>query len=134
MALDDGRVISNFIVQALKEKDITVYGDGKQTRSFCYVDDMIEGLIRMMDTPDSFLGPINVGNPVEFSIIDLAETVIRMTKSSSKIVFKPLPQDDPVQRRPDISLAVEMLGWQPQINLEDGLLKTIDYFRRAIKG
>ncbi len=134
MAQDDGRVVSNFIVQALQGKDITVYGDGTQTRSFCYVDDMIDGLARLMDTPDSFLGPVNLGNPVEFSIIDLAETVIRMTESKSKIIFNPLPQDDPVQRKPDISLAVEMLGWQPKINLDDGLQKTIDYFSRIMQG
>jgi len=132
MAQDDGRVVSNFIVQALKGKDITVYGDGTQTRSFCYVEDMIDGLVRTMDTPDSFLGPVNLGNPVEFSIINLAETVIRMTKSPSKIIFNPLPQDDPTQRKPDISLAGEMLGWQPKIHLEDGLRKTIEYFRQFI--
>ena len=132
MAPDDGRVVSNFIVQALKGKDITVYGDGSQTRSFCYVDDMIDGLIRTMNTPDSFLGPVNLGNPVEFSIIDLAKTVIRMTNSPSKIIFNLLPQDDPTQRKPDISLAGEMLGWQPKIHLEDGLRKTIAYFRKVI--
>ncbi len=132
MAQDDGRVVSNFIVQALKGKDITVYGDGTQTRSFCYVDDMIDGLVRLMDTSDSFLGPVNLGNPVEFSIIDLAETVIRMTKSPSKIIFNLLPQDDPTQRKPDISLAGEMLGWQPKIHLEDGLRKTIEYFRQLM--
>jgi len=132
MAQDDGRVVSNFIVQAVKGKDITVYGDGTQTRSFCYVDDMIDGLVRLMDTSDSFLGPVNLGNPVEFSIIDLAETVIRMTKSPSKIIFNLLPQDDPTQRKPDISLAGEMLGWQPKIHLEDGLRKTIEYFRQLM--
>jgi len=132
MAPDDGRVVSNFIVQALKGKDITVYGDGSQTRSFCYVDDMIDGLIRTMNTPDSFLGPVNLGNPVEFSIIDLAKTVIRMTNSPSKFIFNSLPQDDPTQRKPDISLAGEMLGWQPKIHLEDGLRKTIAYFRKVI--
>jgi UDP-glucuronate decarboxylase len=129
MARDDGRVVSNFIVQALKGQDITVYGNGTQTRSFCYVDDMIDGLIRTMATPDSFLGPVNLGNPVEFSIIDLAKMVIRMTKSPSKIIFNPLPQDDPTQRKPDISLAGEMLGWHPKIHMEDGLRKTIEYFR-----
>jgi UDP-glucuronate decarboxylase len=129
MARDDGRVVSNFIVQALKGQDITVYGNGTQTRSFCYVDDMIDGLIRTMATPDSFLGPVNLGNPVEFSIIDLAKMVIRMTKSPSKIIFNPLPQDDPTQRKPDISLAGEMLGWHPKIQMEDGLRKTIEYFR-----
>jgi UDP-glucuronate decarboxylase len=132
MAQDDGRVVSNFIVQALKGKDVTVYGNGSQTRSFCYVDDMIDGLIRMMDTPDSFLGPVNLGNPVEFSIIDLAQTVIQMTETSSNIIFNPLPQDDPTQRKPDISLAGEIFGWKPKIPLEEGLRKTIDYFRQFI--
>ncbi len=132
MALNDGRVVSNFIIQALKGEDITVYGDGSHTRSFCYVDDMIAGLIKMMDSADSFLGPINLGNPEEFSILDLAETIITMTGNRSKIVFKPLPQDDPMQRKPDISLARKTLGWQPQINLEEGLERTIAYFRAVI--
>jgi UDP-glucuronate decarboxylase len=132
MALNDGRVVSNFIIQALKGEDITVYGDGSQTRSFCYVDDMIAGLIMMMDSADSFLGPVNIGNPEEFSILDLAETIITMTGNRSKIVFKPLPQDDPMQRKPDISLARKTLGWQPQINLEEGLERTIAYFRAVI--
>jgi UDP-glucuronate decarboxylase len=132
MALNDGRVVSNFIIQALKGEDITVYGDGSQTRSFCYVDDMIAGLIMMMDSADSFLGPVNLGNPEEFSILDLAETIITMTGNRSKIVFKPLPQDDPMQRKPDISLARKTLGWQPQINLEEGLERTIAYFRAVI--
>jgi UDP-glucuronate decarboxylase len=132
MAPDDGRVISNFVVQALKGRDITVYGDGSQTRSFCYVDDMIDAMIRLMDTPDHFLGPVNLGNPVEFTIIDLAQTIIRMTGSSSRIVFAPLPQDDPTQRKPDISLAKEMLFWEPKIPLEEGLTKTIDYFRKVV--
>jgi UDP-glucuronate decarboxylase len=134
MALHDGRVVSNFIIQALRGEDITVYGDGSQTRSFCFVDDLIDGLILMMATPDTFLGPVNIGNPVEFSIINLAETVIRMTKSPSKIIFNPLPQDDPTQRKPDISLAGEMLGWQPKVHLEDGLRKTIEYFKQRVKG
>jgi UDP-glucuronate decarboxylase len=134
MALHDGRVVSNFIIQALRGEDITVYGDGSQTRSFCFVDDLIDGLILMMATPDTFLGPVNIGNPVEFSIINLAETVIRMTKSPSKIIFNPLPQDDPTQRKPDISLAGEMLGWQPKVHLEDGLLKTIEYFKQKVRG
>ena len=132
MALNDGRVVSNFVVQALKGEDITVYGDGSQTRSFCYVDDMIDGLIRMMESDDGFLGPVNLGNPDEFRILDLAKTVIEMTGNRSKIVFKPLPQDDPMQRKPDISVARKTLGWQPQINLEKGLERTIAYFRKVI--
>jgi len=132
MALNDGRVVSNFIIQALKGQDITVYGDGSQTRSFCYVDDMIAGLIMMMASADSFLGPINLGNPEEFSILDLAETIISMTGKQSKVVFKPLPQDDPMQRKPDISLAMNTLGWQPRISLEEGLERTIAYFRAVI--
>jgi len=132
MALNDGRVVSNFIIQALKGQDITVYGDGSQTRSFCYVDDMIAGLIMMMASADNFLGPINLGNPEEFSILDLAETIISMTGKQSKIVFKPLPQDDPMQRKPDISLAMKTLGWQPRISLEEGLERTIAYFRTVI--
>lgn len=134
MAVHDGRVVSNFIVQALTHQDITVYGDGAQTRSFCYVDDMIEGLIRMMNTPDDFLGPVNLGNSGEFTILELARRIIRMTDSRSKIIFKPLPQDDPVQRRPDICLARETLDWQPKIPLEEGLEKTIAYFRKVIAG
>jgi len=132
MALNDGRVVSNFVVQALKGEDITVYGDGSQTRSFCYVDDMIAGLIMLMDSADSFLGPVNLGNPHEFRILDLAETIIRMTGHRSKIVFRTLPQDDPMQRKPDISLARKTLGWKPQINLEEGLDRTIAYFRKVI--
>jgi UDP-glucuronate decarboxylase len=129
---NDGRVISNFIVQALKNEDITIYGDGSQTRSFCYVDDLLEGMIRLMNTPDSFTGPVNVGNPDEFTIKQLAELVIEMTDSESKLIFKPLPEDDPLQRQPDISLAKKELGWEPSINLETGLAKTIDYFRKII--
>ena len=132
MALNDGRVVSNFIVQALRGNDITVYGDGSQTRSFCYVDDMVDGLILMMDSPDSFIGPINIGNPDEFTILDLAKTIIRKTGNQSKIVFRPLPQDDPMQLQPDISLARKMLSWQPKTNLEEGLEKTIEYFRKVI--
>jgi UDP-glucuronate decarboxylase len=132
MALNDGRVVSNFIVQALKAEDITVYGDGSQTRSFCYVDDMLDGLILMMESPDSFIGPINIGNPDEFTILDLAKTIIRKTGNRSNIVFRPLPQDDPRQRQPDISLAGKMLSWQPKTNLEEGLEKTIEYFRKVI--
>jgi UDP-glucuronate decarboxylase len=132
MAPDDGRVVSNFIVQALRGEDITVFGDGSQTRSFCYVDDMIDGLIRMMGTPKGFLGPVNLGNPAEFTILELAEILIRMTGSRAKIVFKPLPQDDPTQRKPDITLAQKKLGWQPRVPLEEGLAKTIEYFREVI--
>jgi UDP-glucuronate decarboxylase len=132
MALNDGRVVSNFVIQALKGEDITVYGDGSQTRSFCYVDDMVDGLIRMMESDDSFLGPVNLGNPHEFRIMDLAKIVISMTGGRSKIVHRPLPQDDPMQRNPDISLARRMLGWQPNVNLEKGLERTIEYFRKAI--
>jgi UDP-glucuronate decarboxylase len=129
MAMNDGRVVSNFIVRALRGEDITVYGDGSQTRSFCYVDDMIDGLIIMMDSADSFLGPVNLGNLNEFRILDLAEAIIRKTGNRSKIVFCTLPQDDPMQRKPDISLAKEKLGWQPKINLDEGLNRTIAYFR-----
>ena len=125
---NDGRVVSNFIVQALKNKDITVFGDGTQTRSFCYVDDLIEGLIRMMSGPDDFIGPVNLGNPDEFTILELAKKIVKITNSKSKIVFKPLPQDDPMQRRPDISLAKEKLKWQPVVKLDEGLKKTIKYF------
>ena len=132
MAPDDGRVVSNFIVQALRGEDITVFGDGSQTRSFCYVDDMIDGLIRMMGTPKGFLGPVNLGNPAEFTILELAEILIRMTGSRAKIVFKPLPQDDPTQRKPDITLAQKKLGWQPHVPLKEGLAKTIEYFRGVI--
>ena len=130
---NDGRVVSNFIVQALTNQDITVYGDGSQTRSFCYVDDLIEGLIRMMNGPDDFVGPVNLGNPTEFTILDLAEKTIRLTGSKSKIIFKPLPQDDPLQRQPDISLAKEKLQWEPVIDVEKGLNRTIEYFRSILE-
>ena len=126
---NDGRVVSNFILQALKNEDLTVYGDGNQTRSFCYVDDMIEGVIRMMSTPDDFTGPVNLGNPEEYRILELAEKIIRLTKSRSKIVFKQLPEDDPLQRKPDIELAKAKLQWQPKTQLEEGLKQTIDYFK-----
>jgi len=126
---NDGRVVSNFILQALKNQDITVYGDGKQTRSFCYVDDMIEGFIRMMQTPDDFTGPVNIGNPQEFSILELAEKIIAQTQSKSKIVFKPLPQDDPLQRKPNIELAKDKLKWQPRTELDEGLKRTIEFFK-----
>jgi len=124
----DGRVVSNFIVQALKGEPITVYGDGKQTRSFCYVDDLIEGFIRLMNTPDDFTGPVNLGNPEEFTILELAQEVISLTGAKSKIVFKPLPTDDPIQRCPDISLAKKTLDWVPSVKLGEGLKKTITYF------
>lgn len=124
----DGRVVSNFIVQALQNKDITVAGDGSQTRSFQYVDDLIEGFLRLMATEDEFIGPVNIGNPCEFTILQLAEKVIELTGSHSKIVYIPLPSDDPMQRKPDISLAKEKLGWQPKIGLDEGLRKTIAYF------
>ena len=127
---NDGRVVSNFIVQALKNEPITVYGDGKQTRSFCYVDDLIEGLIRLMDTPDEFTGPVNIGNPSEFTIRELAQKVVALTGTKSKIIFKSLPSDDPMQRCPDIRLAKEELRWSPKIALEEGLAKTIQYFQR----
>ena len=129
---NDGRVVSNFIVQALKNEPITVYGDGKQTRSFCYVDDLIEILIRLMNTPDEFTGPVNIGNPVEFTILELAQKVTALTGSKSRIIFKSLPSDDPMQRCPDIRLAKEKLNWSPQIVLEEGLAKTIQYFRTAV--
>lgn len=129
---NDGRVVSNFIVQALRGQDITIYGDGMQTRSFCYVDDLIDAMVRAMDTPDGFTGPVNIGNPGEFSMLALAETVIRLAGSRSKLVFQPLPSDDPKQRQPDISLAQETLGWQPRVSLEDGLKETIAYFRSIL--
>ena len=131
---NDGRVVSNFIVQALKGEDITIYGDGSQTRSFQYVDDLIEGMMRMMNTPDSFTGPVNIGNPNEFTILSLAEKVLEMTNSKSKIIHLPLPADDPIQRQPDISIAKKELdGWEPVIQLEEGLAKTINYFKILLK-
>ncbi len=126
----DGRVVSNFIVQALHGEPITIYGDGSQTRSFCYVDDLIDGLVRLMNSGPQFTGPVNIGNPVEFRILELAELVLKMTNSSSKLVFKPLPQDDPKQRKPSILLAQQELNWTPKINLEEGLDKTIHYFKK----
>jgi UDP-glucuronate decarboxylase len=128
----DGRVVSNFIVQALRGEDITVYGDGSQTRSFCYVDDLVAGFQRMMAC-ENFIGPVNLGNPVEFTILQLAESVIRLTGSKSQIIFQPLPQDDPLQRKPDISLARERLGWEPQVPLEEGLKRTIAYFEKVLE-
>jgi len=129
---NDGRVISNFIVQALSGQDITVFGEGTQTRSFCYVDDLIDGLLLMMNGPDDFVGPVNLGNPGEFSILEVAKLVIRLTGSRSKIIFRPLPQDDPMQRQPDITLAKERLDWEPKISLGEGLKKTIEYFRGVL--
>jgi len=126
---NDGRVVSNFIVQALKGADITIYGDGTQTRSFCYVDDLVAGMIRMMDTPQDVTGPINIGNPTEFTILQLAQHVLELTGSRSRLIFKPLPQDDPKQRQPDITLAKALLDWSPAIQLPDGLKRTISYFR-----
>lgn len=129
MSADDGRVVSNFIVQALRGEPITVYGDGSQTRSFCYVDDLIEGMVRLMETDPEFTGPINVGNPAEFTIAELAEQVVRLAGSTSRIDYLPLPEDDPKQRQPDIGLAQRELGWRPKVSLEDGLRETIAYFR-----
>lgn len=128
----DGRVISNYIVQALRGEDITVYGNGQQTRSFQYVDDLLEGMIKMMATEDSFTGPVNIGNPGEYTMLELAEIVLKLTGSSSRIVFLPLPADDPVQRKPDIRLAKDKLKWEPRITLEDGLKETISYFKRIL--
>lgn len=125
---DDGRVVSNFIMQALRGKDITVYGDGSQTRSFCYVDDLIDGIIRMMDTPDDFPGPVNLGNPGEFTVLELANKVLEKTGSSSKLIFLPLPGDDPIQRKPDITLARQKLHWNPSFSLDEGLDRSIKYF------
>lgn len=129
---NDGRVVSNFIVQALKNQDITVYGEGQQTRSFQYVDDLVEGMIKMMDSSDSFIGPINIGNPDEFTILELAEKVIKLTGSKSKIIYKPLPSDDPLMRKPDIALAKKELDWSPKVKLDEGLIKTIEYFKSII--
>jgi UDP-glucuronate decarboxylase len=130
---NDGRVVSNFIMQALKGENITVYGDGSQTRSFCYVDDMIDGLIRLMNSPDDLTGPVNLGNPKETSILEIAKKIVSMTRSKSKIVFQPLPENDPKQRQPDISYAQESLQWKPKVGFDKGLIKTIDYFRAFIK-
>lgn len=131
---NDGRVVSNFIVQALQNKPLTVYGDGTQTRSFQYIDDLIEGMIRMMNTPDDITGPVNLGNPSEFTILEIAKLIIELTKSKSEIEFKPLPQDDPCKRKPDIKLAKKLLnGWEPELSLIEGLIKTIDYFKNTIK-
>ena len=131
MLMNDGRVVSNFIVQALKGEDLTIYGDGSQTRSFCYVDDLIEAFVRMMDQ-DEFIGPVNIGNPGEFTMLELAHAVLEQTGSKSKIVYQPLPGDDPKMRRPDITLAKKTLGWEPKVNLFDGLQKTIEYFKTIV--
>ena len=128
----DGRVVSNFIVQALQGQPITIYGDGSQTRSFCYVDDLIDGMVRLMGTPPEFTGPVNVGNPIEFTMLELAQLVLKLTKSTSVLKFEPLPSDDPRQRRPDIALARQSLGWEPAVPLEQGLAQTIEYFRHRI--
>lgn len=132
MNQNDGRVVSNFIVQALKNNDITIYGTGNQTRSFQYVDDLIEGMVRMMNTDDSIIGPINIGNSNEFTILELAEKIIELTGSKSKIIFKPLPSDDPTQRQPNIDQAKKILNWKPEIQLDEGLIKTIDYFKTIL--
>ena len=129
----DGRVVSNFIVQALKGQNITIFGDGSQTRSFCYVDDLIDAMMLMMDTPEGFTGPVNIGNPGEFTMLELAELVIKLTGARSRLEFQPLPQDDPRQRKPDISLAGEKLGWQPKVPLEEGIRRTIEYFRQLLE-
>jgi UDP-glucuronate decarboxylase len=133
MQPNDGRVVSNFIMQALRNEDITIYGSGEQTRSFCYVTDLIEAMVRTMNTAPDFTGPVNIGNPVEFTMIELADLVLKLTGSKSKLVFKELPQDDPKQRKPDISLALSSLDWQPKVALEDGLAETISYFKLLMK-
>jgi UDP-glucuronate decarboxylase len=132
MNANDGRVVSNFIVQALRGEDITIYGEGKQTRSFCYVDDLVEGMLRMMETEPGFTGPVNMGNPGEFTMLELAEKVIKQVGGKSKLVFMPLPQDDPKQRKPDITIAKTKLAWEPKIHLDDGLKETIAYFKRTL--
>lgn len=131
---NDGRVVSNFIVQALKGEDITVYGKGDQTRSFCYCDDLIDGMVRLMNSGNDITGPINIGNPGEFTILELAQKVIELTNSKSKIIYMPLPQDDPMQRKPIIDLAKDKLGWEPKVQLEEGLIKTIGYFEKLLRG
>jgi UDP-glucuronate decarboxylase len=132
MQPDDGRVISNFIVQALKNKDITIYGDGSQTRSFCYVDDLVDGIIKMMNSRENFVGPLNLGNPAEFTILELAKKIIKLADSKSNIIYKPLPEDDPKRRKPNIELAKKELKWEPKIQLDEGLKKTINYFERLL--
>lgn len=133
MSLDDGRVVSNFIVQSLTGEDITIYGDGSQSRSFCYVDDLIDGMVALMNTKKGFTGPVNVGNPTEFTILELAETVIELTNSKSKLIYKDLPEDDPIQRQPNIQLAMQKLSWNPSIELGEGLPKTISYFKNILR-
>jgi UDP-glucuronate decarboxylase len=130
---EDGRVVSNFIVQALRGESITIYGEGTQTRSFCYVDDLIEGMVRLMNTNETFIGPVNIGNPHEFTMLELAQKVLHLTDSHSKLIFQPLPQDDPLQRQPIIALAKQELGWEPNVILEEGLKKTIEYFKNEIR-
>ena len=132
MDANDGRVVSNFIVQALQNHDITIYGDGTQTRSFCYVDDLVDGMVKMMNNKEGFIGPVNLGNPSERTILDFAQLIIKLTNSNSKIIHKPLPKDDPTKRKPDISLAKEKLNWEPKVDIEEGLLKTIRYFEKKI--
>ena len=129
---NDGRVVSNFIVQALRGEDITIYGDGNQTRSFCYVDDLIRGAMLMMESRQDFVGPVNLGNPVEYSMLQLAETIVRLTQSKSRLVFRPLPADDPMRRRPNTDLAQRELGWQPTVPLDEGLMRTIEYFKATL--
>ena len=131
MDKNDGRVVSNFIVQALQNQDITIYGDGSQTRSFCYVSDLVDGLIKMQNN-DDFIGPVNLGNPSERNILEFAEMIIKLTNSKSKIIYKPLPSDDPTRRRPDISLAKEKLNWEPKVDITEGLTKTIEYFDKLL--
>ena len=133
MLPDDGRVVSNFIVQALRGDPITIYGAGQQTRSFCYVDDLVDAMVLLMDTPHSFTGPVNVGNPHEFTMLELASTVLELTGSRSELIFKDLPFDDPQQRQPDIALARAELGWKPTVELQEGLTRTIDYFRETLE-
>jgi len=133
MLPNDGRVVSNFIIQALKGEDITIYGDGRQTRSFCFVSDQVDALVRLMNSPDDFTGPVNLGNPEEVTIADLAERIIRLTGSTSALVFRPLPHDDPHRRQPDIALARKVLGWEPSVRLDEGLKRTIEYFRRLVQ-
>jgi UDP-glucuronate decarboxylase len=132
MQPDDRRVISNFIVQALKNKDITIYGDGSQTRCFCYVDDLVDGIVKMMNSREDLVGPLNLGNPIEFTILDLAKKIIKLTDSKSNIIYKPLPEDDPKRRKPNIELAKKELKWKPKIQLDEGLKKTINYFERLL--
>ncbi len=132
MSINDGRVVSNFIVQALRGEDITIYGDGQQTRSFCYVDDLLDAMVGLMETDDSFTGPMNAGNPHEETMVELAESIIRLTGTKSKLIFQPLPQDDPRKRKPDITLAKQIIGWEPKVKIEDGLTKTIEYFKQVL--